>query len=138
MKFRLHAVIVSVLALALPLSANAQSCTTTNLADLGACAFSAAEECRAAYPTCTSDAQKLGQVITQQDILNSIVDVCCVDTKTAKQQKSCIKSKSNPLIIRLNLLKAVASTPFKYAIAKAISNVKEIKREGCGSGTIVD
>lgn len=138
MKFRLHAVILGVLALALPLSVSAQSCTNTDLADLGACAFSAAEECRAAYPGCTSSSQKLGQVITQQDILNSVVSVCCVDSKTAKQQKSCVKSKTNPLLIRLGLLKAVANTPFKSAISKAISNLKELRREGCSTGTIVD
>lgn len=138
MTFKFSTFVFGAFVLALPFSVNAQSCTPTDLADLGACAFAAAQECRDLYPGCTTQGQKLGQVITQQDILNSITSVCCVDSKTTNAQNSCIKQKSNVLLLRLNLLKAVANTAFKSSIAAAVRNVNELKRERCGSGTIVD
>lgn len=133
MKVRLFAVILGAVAIAAPLKANAQSCTSQNLSDLGDCAYSAAEECRDSYPGCTTEAQQLSRVITVEDILAIVTDKCCVDSKTTKQQKSCIKSKVNPLVLRLGLLKSVASTPLKHIIKSATSALKALKSNGCES-----
>lgn len=138
MKRKLEILFVVAVLVAVPVRAFAQGCSSSDLAAYGACAYDGSQECRDLYPSCTSETKLLSQSITQQDVLNSIVDKCCSDNKTTQQQKRCLKAKVNSVVLRLNLLKAVASNPFKPAIQSAIKNLVELRREGCANGSIVD
>ena len=121
--------IVSVCSFGIYTSAAFADCSSTDKASLLTCADTAADSCRAQFPTCSEP----GQVATVQDTLTSATDRCCSITgkKKAQRQKDCFKAIESAL----NQSRAKAPSILKNFLKTTKAGVSALRKAGCSTGS---
>ena len=113
----------------IPSSAYA-GCSPEDQQSLLSCSYNSVAACRNTYPTCPEPRV----AFTTEDELIRIGAICCAITGADEnaRQTACFKTEEAKLTAMLTR----AVPPFKRVIRYARAGVKDLRREGCDTGSV--